>query len=404
MKTPVVREEVAFEAGRRGETVRGDCWVGFRPREAGGLEIRLQSRLEALYGDSIRDLLGGILERAGIRHGVLDCEDQGAYPFVLRARMESLLGKVLGQADFRVEPQEPAGPLPPIERARRRRSRLYLPGNEPRYMVHAALHRPDGVILDLEDSVAPEAKADARALVRHALFAVDWGGCERMVRINPGELGRADLQALRGAPLHLVLLPKVETAEEVRAREAEAAGEEWLFLPILETARGILNAREIAQASRRNVGLTLGLEDLTADLGVRKTAEGRETLWARSQVVFAAVAAGLQPIDSVFGDVSDEEGLRRSVREAKALGFVGKGCVHPRQIRVVHEEFAPFPAEIERACRIVRAFEEARAQGLSVVRLGTRMIDPPVVKRAGRTVADALEAGLLEPGWETKQR
>jgi len=271
-------------------------------------------------------------------------------------------------------------------------------------MVHAALHRPDGVILDLEDSVAPEAKADARALVRHALFAVDWGGCERMVRINPGELGRADLQALRGAPLHLVLLPKVETAEEVRAREAEAAGEEWLFLPILETARGILNAREIAQASRRNVGLTLGLEDLTADLGVRKTAEGRETLWARSQVVFAAVAAGLQPIDSVFGDVSDEEGLRRSVREAKALGFVGKGCVHPRQIRVVHEEFAPFPAEIERACRIVRAFEEARAQGLSVVRLGTRMIDPPVVKRAGRTVADALEAGLLEPGWETKQR
>ena len=385
-----------FQAGRRGERVRGDVWLGFEPRSAGGLEVRLQSRVAALYGETTRELLEGLLGAAGVEHGVLHVDDSGAYPFLLRARMEALLQRVLGDDGFRVTPEPPLGPpAGPPRRERRRRSRLYLPGDQARYFLNAALHRPDGVILDLEDSVAPAAKRDALAVVRHALHTVDFGDCERMVRVQQGEAGRREIAALKDAPLHLVLLPKVESADEVRAAAAALDGTEVLLMPILETARGVLRAEEIAAASPRVVALTLGLEDLTADLGVVKTREGRESLWARSRVVHAARAAGVQPIDSVYGDVADEEGLRHSVREAKALGFEGKGCVHPRQIRVVHEEFAPSPEEVERALAIARAFEEAEARGAGVVSLGSKMIDPPVVKRALRIVSEARRDGLL---------
>ena len=385
-----------FQAGRRGERVRGDVWLGFEPRSAGGLEVRLRSRVAALYGEATRELLEGLLQEAGVEHGVLHVDDSGAYPFLLRARMEALLQRVLGDDGFRVAPEPPLGPpAGPPQRERRRRSRLYLPGDQARYFLNAALHRPDGVILDLEDSVAPAAKRDALAVVRHALHTMDFGDCERMVRVQQGEAGLREIAALKDAPFHLVLLPKVESADEVRAAAAALDGTEVLLMPILETARGVLRAEEITAASPRVVALTLGLEDLTADLGVAKTQEGRESLWARSRVVHAARAVGVQPIDSVYGDVADEEGLRRSVREAKALGFEGKGCVHPRQIRVVHEEFAPTPEEVERALAIARAFEEAEARGAGVVSLGSKMIDPPVVKRALRIVAEARRDGLL---------
>ena len=380
------------EAGRRGADVRGDLWAAFELAESGGLEIELRSRLEVLYGDATRALLLSCLEEAGIEHGRLEVEDRGAYPFLVRARMEALLRRLPGREGLRLRPEPALGPpMAPPERARRRRSRLYLPGNEAKYQLNAAIHRPDAVILDLEDSVAPAAKHDARSVVRHALHTLDWGSCERMVRINPGAEGLEDLAVLADAPFHLVLLPKVESAEEVRVAEAAVAGRELLFMPILETARGVLCAEEIAAASPRNVALTLGLEDLTADLGVVKTRDGEETRWACSRVVLAARAHGLQAIDSVYGDVADEDGLRESTRRARAMGFEGKGCVHPRQIRVIHEELRPGEAELEKARRIVAAFEEAEARGLGVVALGSKMVDPPVVKRALRMVAEAAE-------------
>ncbi len=400
---PAMDDTPRASAGRRGEKVRGDVWMAFEP-DASGLEVRLRSKVEALYGAATRALLQELLEGAGVRRGRLEVEDQGAYPWILRARLEAVLRKALDDPGLAVPPEESPASLPPARRERPRRSRLYLPGNEPKYMLNAALHGPDGVILDLEDSVAPAAKADARSLVRHALHALDWRDCERMVRLNQGELGLEDLRSLAGAPLHLLLLPKVESADEVRRVDALVdelfPGQEIFFMPILESARGVLRAEEIAAASPRNVALTLGLEDLTADLGVVKTREGGETLWARSRTVLAAKACGLQAIDSVYGDVADEEGLRASCREAKALGFEGKGCVHPRQVRVVHQEFAPTPAEVEKACRIARAFAEARARGEAVVSLGSKMVDPPVVKRALATVRAAIEAGLLPADWE----
>ena len=158
----------------------------------------------------------------------------------------------------------------------------------------------------------------------------------------------------------------------------------------------MLNAFAIAEASPRNVALTLGLEDLTADLGVVKTPGGAETAWASSQVIYAAKAAELQAIDSVYGDVADEEGLRQSVRFAKSIGFEGKGCVHPRQITIIHQEFAPSEEEITKARAIVEAFDEAQTKGLGVVSLGSKMIDPPVVKRAQSLVRLADEMKSAE--------
>jgi citrate lyase subunit beta/citryl-CoA lyase len=155
-------------------------------------------------------------------------------------------------------------------------------------------------------------------------------------------------------------------------------------MPIIESALGALKAFEIASSSKNICALAVGLEDYTADIGVQRTNEGKESFFARSMIVNAAKAAGVQAIDTVFSDVEDMDGLRLSVLEAKALGFEGKGCIHPRQIKVVHEAFAPTQDEIQKAQKIVEAFKDAEKRGLGVVSLGSKMIDPPVVKRAQR--------------------
>jgi citrate lyase subunit beta/citryl-CoA lyase len=288
------------------------------------------------------------------------------------------------------------------DRHQLRRSRLYLPGNQPKFMLNAGLFSPDGVILDLEDSVHPQAKAAARLLVRNALRCVDFRGSERMVRINQLPLGLDDLDAVVPEAPNVILIPKVDEAEQVRevdARIAEIRGGRernlWL-MPIVESALGVENAFAIAAASKRVCALTIGLEDYTADLGVEKTKSSEESLFARSRVVNAARAAGAQAIDSVFADVADVEGLRAWGTASRALGFEGMGCIHPRQIPVIHDAFAPTNAEIEKALRIVRAFEDAEARGLGVVSLGSKMIDPPVVERARRLVSRARSMGIGE--------
>ena len=395
-----------YMSGRRGPDVRSDCFIAIEPRDRGGLEIELKSKVEALFGESIRGLIAEEAAFFSLEHARVTVEDSGALPFVIAARFEAALKRL--RPDEKREFLLPARDLPPpSERDRFRRSRLYLPGNEPKFFVNAALHEPDGVILDLEDSVAPEVKDDARILVRNALRAVDFLRAERMVRINQLPLGMDDLRAVVPHGVDVILVPKCETADHVLAVAGEAqaaleAGgiERPLFLmPIIESAKGAINAYEIATAAESVVALAVGLEDYTADIGVVRTEEGRESFWMRAQVVNAARAAGVQPIDTVYSDVANEEGLRASVREARSLGFDGKGCIHPRQIRVVHEAFAPSEAEIERAGRIVRAYHEARARGLGVVSLGSKMIDPPVVKRAQRTIDLAVRSGLLSSRW-----
>ncbi|MDZ7766975.1 MAG: CoA ester lyase [Melioribacteraceae bacterium] len=279
-----------------------------------------------------------------------------------------------------------------------------MPGNEPKFYPNAGLHKPDGIILDLEDSVAPSEKEAAQLLVRNALCTIDFYGAERMVRINQLPKGIDDLRFIVPHNVHVILIPKVENADQVKdvEKNVELLKKEYkikndiYFMPIIESALGVIKSYEIASASKYNCALAVGLEDYTADIGVERTNEGRESIFARSMIVNAAKAAKIQAIDTVFSDVTDMEGLRDSVIEAKSIGFEGKGCIHPRQVKVVNETFLPTESEIEKAKKIVVAFEEAEAKGLGVVSLGSKMIDAPVVKRARRIVKLAEENKLLK--------
>jgi citrate lyase subunit beta / citryl-CoA lyase len=393
---------IVAEAGRSGPEVRSDVRVRIEAREHGAIEIELHSRVEPYYGDSIRRQAESVLEELGIRYADVQMEDEGALPFVISARIEAAARRAgLGQGT-RVLPDGVA--LPPASaRDRIRRSRLYVPGSEPKYFINAALHGPDAVILDLEDSVHPGEKDTARLLVRNALRAVDFLDCERMVRINQLPLGLEDLDEIVPESPDLILIPKTETPDQVIAVEkriAEVKGDygitrpTWL-MPILETALGIENAFSIAKASEKTVAITIGLEDYTADLGVVKTRSGNESLFARQRLVNAAHAAGVQAIDSVFGDLGDLEGLRAWAANSRALGFEGMGCVHPLHIPIIHEAFAPTSVEIDRARKIVAAYDDAQARGLAVVSLGSKMIDLPVVQRALKLMARAQAMGLV---------
>jgi citrate lyase subunit beta/citryl-CoA lyase len=265
-------------------------------------------------------------------------------------------------------------------------------------------HGADAIILDLEDSVHPQEKDGARLLVRNALRAVDFLQCERMVRINQLPLGLDDLEEIVPESPDLILIPKVERpaqVTEVSQKIAEIKANFGLtrpiwLMPILESALGIEKAYEIAIASADVVALTIGLEDYTADLGVAKTSTGAESLFARQRVVNAARAAGVQAIDSVFGDVADMDSLRAWALDSRAKGFEGMGCVHPLQIPVIHRAFAPTAMEIEKAQKIVAAYHEAQSKGLGVVSLGSKMIDAPVVQRALKLMSRAQAMGLVE--------
>jgi len=394
-------------AGRRGDRVRSDCWISVEPRSSGGVSLTLKSRVAAMYGASIRQAVERGLAALGVAHAAVEVEDTGALPFVLAARLEAAVKRARPEIEDEFLPEAMPWTKYGTTRDRFRRSRLYLPGDQAKLMINAGLHGPDGVILDLEDSVAPAEKDAARFVVRNALLSVDFHGAERMVRINQTPAGLDDLPFVVPHNPHVILIPKCESPEHVTAvdeRTKEILSERGIdtpvfLMPIVESALGCLRAYEIATASPNVVALTIGLEDYTADIGTQRTNEGRESFWARSQVVNAARAAGVQPIDTVFSDVTDMKGLMDSVLEAKGLGFDGKGCIHPRQIEVIHRGFTPAEAEIEKAKRIVFAFDEAEKRGLGVVSLGSKMIDPPVVKRALRTVELAEASGVLSKSW-----
>ncbi len=393
--------------GNAGPKIRSDCEIRLEIRSSGGVKINLESRVEAMYGSSIRHLLKEGLELFGIRDAVLDVNDSGALPFVLMARLEAAVKSVI-QSDKQYLPEMAGFNNYSSSRNRFRFSRLYLPGNTPSMMLNAGLHSPDGIILDLEDSVAPAKKEEARLLVRNALRQVNFYGAERMVRINQGKRGIEDLKYILDHNVHLLLVPKCEGGDYIKELEHEIKSilssnnsqNDVFLMPIIESAMGVEKAFEIASASATVVALAIGLEDYTADLGVQRTKEGDESLYARMRLVNAAKAAGIQPIDSVFSDVTDMNALRETAKRSKSLGFEGMGCIHPRQIQVIKDSYAPEIAEIEKASQIVRAFSEAEKKGLGVVSLGSKMIDPPVVNRARRTIELAEKLGLLRDNYD----
>lgn len=385
-------------AGNHGEKVRSDCQISIELKRSGGIQVELESKVKVLYGRRIRELVHAMMQHFAVENSRIFVKDSGALDWVIAARVEAAM-RLLKKEIQPWLPERVPENRDPSSRDRFRTSRLYLPGNTPSMMINAGIHKPGGIILDLEDSVAPAKKAEARILVRNALRALNFYGAERMVRINPVPAGLEDLESVAGQGAQLILIPKCESAEQVQQvgeilKERFPKDLQVWFMPIIESALGVENAFETASSSDRIVAMALGLEDLTADLGVQRTEGGLESFYVRTRLVNACKAARIQAIDSVFSDVDNMDALADHARQSRALGFEGMGCIHPRQIPVVEKAFAPEPEELEKALKIVEAAEKAEKEGLGVVALGSKMVDAPVVKRARQTVEKARHFGL----------
>lgn len=282
-----------------------------------------------------------------------------------------------------------------------RRSMLFIPGNSPAMLQNGGVFGADSVILDLEDAVAPTEKDSARMLVAHALQHVDYGTSETVVRINPLDtLGEQDIRAIVPCEPGALMVPKVQSAADIKKVAEWVAGAEKpgqapvKLVALLETPQGIQEAYSIAQADSRVVALALGAEDYTASLGAQRSKEGSEIFTARSMVVNAAAAAGIQSIDTPFTDANDEEGLREDTITAKKFGFKGKLAINPRQVDIIHSIYNPSLADIDWAEQVVAALQKAEAEGSGVASLNGKMVDAPIVSRAQQILYLANLLGL----------
>jgi citrate lyase subunit beta/citryl-CoA lyase len=273
------------------------------------------------------------------------------------------------------------------------RSILFVPGTRADRFDKAFASGADAVVLDLEDSVDATRKDEARRAIAEWLTASASSRTARFVRVNAprSQWIDADLSWLASVAEHVegVVLPKTESATDVE-RVAEAS--QRPVIALLETSRGILGADSIAGANAKIPALLFGAEDLTAELGIPRTLEGEELVFARSRVVLAAATTGADAIDAVFVDLKAPDRLRQDAMRARALGFRGKMAIHPDQIAVIHEIFSPSAEEIAGARRLVEADAAAKARGDGVYRVDDRMVDAPIVARARRilALADAL--------------
>ena len=441
---------MAAERFFAGAKAKSDCLVAYEAGQE-PLEVEVRSSVGALFGAAIAAAARRAAAEFGVERGRFEIEDDGALDGAIAARAEAAFRKAgFARIAAAAEAAEAAGPAAapvaalrkPSSKDRPRRARLYLPGDQPHLAINAGLFGADCLIFDLEDAVAEERKFDARILVRVALErGVMLGSSEIIVRVNPlsGPYGADDLAEIVRARPQAIILPKCESAADVAEADRaigdleEAAGMPRGFvrlMPLVETAAGVLQAAAIAAASPRNVALCFGREDFSRDIravplqqgaappaaaapqsaaapqvaGVSAQAAaaapaaalagfgfagipGAESFLARQMIVFAARAAGIDPLDSVFADVDDEAGLIRSCAEARALGFAGKGVIHPVQIPVVLKAFRPTEKEAARAERIVAAFDAAIAEGRGAISVDGAMIDAPVAAKARALLA-----------------
>lgn len=389
-------------AGNKGDKIKSDCFVSLQLTASDGIKITLESKVEVLYGASIRSLCSEVLDFFDIKNALVTIEDKGALGFVIAARLEAAVKQLIETDKIFAVAMLPENELA-TRKDKFRVSRLFVPGNTPGLMINAGAHKPDAIILDLEDAVAPAKKEEARYLVRNTLRSHSFMGAERIVRINQLPMGLRDLEFIIPQRVNMVMVPKCESAAQIQQvnekirqiQQANSLKDPVWLMPIIESAMGVVKTFEIATAADNVAAIAIGLEDYTADLGVARTKEGTESLFARSQLVNACKAAGIQAIDSIFSDVADLEALKENALRSKAMGFDGMGCIHPRQIKVIHECFGPDEEEIASAINIVKAFDEAAEKGIAVFAIGNKMIDAPVVKRARTTIELAARMGKL---------
>ncbi len=275
----------------------------------------------------------------------------------------------------------------------KRRSMLYVPGNNPAMLQQAGVYGADSILLDLEDAVALNQKDAARILVRNMLEYVNYGDAEVSVRINnlSTPFGMQDLETIVPIQPHSLRVPKTETVEEIHKLISEIERiEDEHNLPhdkmsihiMIETALGVQNVFELAKASKRIDAITIGGQDLTADMNIASTKDAAGIDFARKRIVMAAKANGIDAIDTVFIDVDDNEGLRKDTEYAKKIGFAGKAVINPRQIEIIHEVYQPTENEIRKSLKIYKAFLKNKKEGIGVFAVDGKMVDKPVMQRA----------------------
>ncbi|MBP2099154.1 citrate (pro-3S)-lyase subunit beta [Enterococcus rivorum] len=289
--------------------------------------------------------------------------------------------------------------------ARLRRTMMFVPGANAAMLRDAPLYGADSLMFDLEDAVSLKEKDTARLLVYYALKTFDYHSVETVVRINGLEtVGRQDIEAMVLAGVDVIRLPKTETAQDiVDVDSAISEMEKKYEIPLgrtkmmaaIESAEGVLNAREIAKASSRLIGIALGAEDYVTNMKTRRYPDGQELFFARSSILHSARAAGIAAIDTVYSDVENEAGFLAEVQLIKQLGFDGKSVINPRQIPLVNQVYAPTEKEIQQAKEVIWAIQDAESKGSGVVSLNGKMIDKPIVERAERVIALALATKLI---------
>lgn len=281
---------------------------------------------------------------------------------------------------------------------RLRRTMMFVPGNNPGMVKDAYIYKCDSIMFDLEDSVALFEKDAARYLLYNALRSIDYGDKELVVRINDprSECGKMDIRAMVASKIDVIRLPKTECAQDVLICEKEIEKAEIEFgiepnsikmMAAIESALGVLNAKEIAISSKRLVAIALGAEDYVTDLKTKRYPDGQELMFARSMILHAARAAKLDALDTVYSNLNNEEGFIEEVKLIKKLGFDGKSIINPRQIEPIVKIFTPTKKEIEDALEIMDAIEEANARKSGVISLNGKMIDKPIVLRAQRIIS-----------------
>ncbi|HEQ4048027.1 TPA: citrate (pro-3S)-lyase subunit beta, partial [Streptococcus pyogenes] len=277
---------------------------------------------------------------------------------------------------------------------RLRRTMMFVPGANAAMLRDAPLFGADSIMFDLEDSVSLKEKDTSRALVHFALKTFDYSSVETVVRVNGlDSCGALDIEAVVLAGVNVIRLPKTETAQDIIDVEAVIERVErengievgrTRMMAAIESAEGVLNARDIAKASKRLIGIALGAEDYVTNMKTRRYPDGQELFFARSMILHAARAAGIAAIDTVYSDVNNTEGFQNEVRMIKQLGFDGKSVINPRQIPLVNEIYTPTKKEIDHAKQVIWAIREAESKGSGVISLNGKMVDKPIVERAER--------------------
>lgn len=288
---------------------------------------------------------------------------------------------------------------------RLRRTMMFVPGANAAMLRDAPLYGADSIMFDLEDAVSLKEKDSARTLVHFALKTFDYSNVETVVRINSLEAGGAqDVEAMVLAGVEVIRLPKTETAQDILDVDAVITSVEkdnqipvgtTKMMAAIESAEGVLNAREIAKASERLIGIALGAEDYVTNMKTKRSPDGQELSFARNMILHAARAAGIAAIDTVYSDVDNVEGFQNEVQQIKQLGFDGKSVINPRQIPLVNAIYTPTDKEIQNAKEVIWGIREAEAKGSGVISVNGKMVDKPIVERAQRVIALAKAAKLI---------